>query len=56
MNGDEWWYLNDKYHREDGPAVEYIDGDKIWFLNDIEYTQQEHKVEMRNRKLKELLV
>ena len=21
------------HHREDGPAVEYVDGDKVWYLN-----------------------
>jgi hypothetical protein len=32
-NGDKHWYLNDKLHREDGPAFEWADGDKCWFLN-----------------------
>ena len=27
------WYINDKLHRTDGPAIEYINGDKHWFLN-----------------------
>ena len=27
------WYLNDKLHRTDGPAIEYADGTKRWFLN-----------------------
>jgi hypothetical protein len=27
------WLLNDKYHREDGPAVEWGNGTKIWYLN-----------------------
>jgi len=31
--GTKRWYLNDKYHRTDGPAIEYINGDKHWFLN-----------------------
>ena len=31
-NGNKFWYLNDKCHREGGPAVEYADGDKFWFL------------------------
>jgi len=30
----KWWYLNDKLHREDGPAVEWADGSKWWYLND----------------------
>ena len=32
-NGDKYWYLNGKWHREDGPAVEYANGDKLWYLN-----------------------
>jgi hypothetical protein len=33
-DGTKFWYLNDKLHREDGPAVEYANGTKRWFLND----------------------
>ena len=32
-NGGKEWYLNDRLHREDGPAIEYANGDKYWFLN-----------------------
>jgi len=32
-NGDKFWFLNGKLHREDGPAVEYSDGSKKWYLN-----------------------
>ena len=32
-NGDKFWYLNGKFHREDGPAVEYANGSKYWYLN-----------------------
>jgi hypothetical protein len=32
-NGDKYWYLNGKRHREDGPAIEDIDGDKYWYIN-----------------------
>ena len=28
-----FWYLNDKRHRSDGPAVEYPNGTKEWYLN-----------------------
>ena len=31
-NGDKVWYLNDKLHREDGPAVDFK-GYKCWYLN-----------------------
>jgi hypothetical protein len=33
-NRTEWFNLNGKRHREDGPAVEYADGSKEWYLND----------------------
>ena len=32
-NGTKRWYLNGKYHREDGPAVEFANGTKEWYLN-----------------------
>jgi antitoxin component YwqK of YwqJK toxin-antitoxin module len=32
-NGDKYWYLNGKRHREDGPADELSDGTKFWYLN-----------------------
>ena len=41
-NGDKYWFLNGKFHREDGPAVEYANGDKTWFLNDARVTEAEH--------------
>ena len=31
--GAKCWHLNDKRHREDGPAIEYPDGSKFWYLN-----------------------
>jgi hypothetical protein len=33
-DGDKYWFLNDKRHREDGPAVEYSDGCASWYIND----------------------
>jgi hypothetical protein len=32
-NGNKYWLLNGKLHREDGPAIEYSNGDKCWYLN-----------------------
>ena len=32
-SGNKYWWLNGKLHREDGPAIEYLDGTKAWFLN-----------------------
>ena len=33
MNGNKYWYLNGKYHRINGPAIEYSNGTKYWCLN-----------------------
>jgi hypothetical protein len=33
-DGNNWWYLNGVLHREDGPALEFIDGSKEWYIND----------------------
>jgi len=33
QNGTKCWFLNDHLHRENGPAVEWINGDKSWFLH-----------------------
>ena len=29
----EFWYLNGKWHREDGPAIIYEDGQLEWWVN-----------------------
>ena len=45
-DGSKQWWLNDKLHREDGPAVEHADGDKFWSLNGKYMTEEEHKAAM----------
>ena len=32
-NGNKHWYLNDKLHRDDGPAIENANGNKFWYQN-----------------------
>ena len=32
-DGNKFWYLNDEFHRKDGPAIECADGTKEWYLN-----------------------
>jgi hypothetical protein len=32
-DGSKEWCLHEKYHREDGPAVEWAGGDKHWYLH-----------------------
>jgi hypothetical protein len=33
--GTKRWYLNNKLHREDGPAIEYENGDIWWMKDDL---------------------
>jgi len=44
-DGDKHWYLNDKRHREDGPAIEWSDGSKFWYLNDKRHREDGPAVE-----------
>ncbi len=32
-HGSQAWYLNGKFHREDGPAVIWANGYQSWYLN-----------------------
>ena len=32
-DGEKLWLKNGKYHRTDGPAIEYVDGGKEWLQN-----------------------
>ena len=45
-DGNKFWYLNGKMHREDGPALEYPDGGKRWYLNNRLMSEEEHKAAM----------
>ena len=47
-DGDKYWWLNGKLHREDGPAVEYADGSKFWYLKSERVTEEEHKAAMNS--------
>lgn len=31
--GNKRWFLKGKFHRIDGPALEYVDGEKHWYIN-----------------------
>lgn len=35
--GNKFWYYKGRYHREDGPAIEYADGTNIWLINGIHH-------------------
>ena len=44
-NGDKFWCLKDKLHREDGPAVELASGSKFWYLNGELHREDEPAIE-----------
>ena len=40
-DGTKYWCIDGKLHREDGPAVEFVDGTKEWWLNGKQLTEEE---------------
>ena len=54
-SGNELWLLNGKYHRTDGPAVQYINRSKSWYLNGEYLTKEEWTYTMRVNKLEEFI-
>ena len=32
-NGSKAWWVDGRFHREDGPAIEWNDGGKHWWVN-----------------------
>ena len=47
-DGNKFWYLNDKLHREDGPAIEYSAGTKFWYLDGKHHREDGPAVEYDN--------
>ena len=41
-NGTKAYYMNNLYHREDGPAIEWSWDSKSWFLFDLPYSEDEY--------------
>jgi hypothetical protein len=46
--GTTKWYLKNKLHREDGPAIECANGDKVWYLNDQCHREDGPAIEWAN--------
>ncbi len=47
-NGDKWYYSDKEmniFHREDGPAVEWMNGDKSWWINDERHRENGPAIE-----------
>jgi len=40
-NGTKFWHQKGKFHRLDGPAIEYANGDKSYYIEDVKYTEEE---------------
>ena len=47
-NGNKYWHLNGKRHREDGPALERSNGNKAWYLNGELHREDGPAVERSN--------
>ena len=57
-DGTKIWYINDKLHRDDGPAVVYgneMSFSKEWWLDNVRYSEEEYKVELRQRNINKVL-
>jgi len=48
-DGNKYWYKDNLYHREDGPAIEYIDISKKWFLEGKLHRVDGPAIEYANR-------
>ena len=46
--GTKFYYVNNKLHREDGPAIEYDDGDKEWYKNGLLHREDGPAIENAN--------
>ena len=42
------WFLNGELHRENGPALEYINGDKYWYTHGKVHREAGPAVEFAN--------
>ena len=44
--GNRFWYLNDQYHRANGPAIQWSNGKSLWFWYDLQVDEYEHMMLM----------
>jgi len=45
VDGDKVWFCHGKYHREDGPAVEFVSGYKAWYSHGKLHREDGHAME-----------
>ena len=58
-SGSERWFLDGKFHREDGPAIIWKNGDEWYFLHEVGYKKSDYYKELYKRELiskKELFI
>ena len=46
LSGHKCWYLNNRYHREDGPAIESRSGEKQWWINGQRHREDGPAIEL----------
>ena len=46
--GNNWWYKNNKLHRDDGPAAEYHNGNKFWYQDGKFHRENGPAIEYQN--------
>ena len=44
----KYWYVNDKLHRENGPAIEEANDTKRWYINDKLHREDGPAIEYAN--------
>ena len=44
----EWYNEDGKFHRENGPTIEYANGDKYWHLNGLPHREDGPAIEYVN--------
>ena len=48
-SGDKYWRLGSiTLHREDGPAIEYLNGDKAWYIKGKRHRENKPAIEFCN--------
>ena len=48
--GVEYWLLNGQYHKEDGPAIKYLDGSEEWLVYDLYHREDGPAIIWMNEK------
>jgi len=43
--GDKFYYLNGKFHRMDGPSIEYSSGRKEWYYHGVRHRENGPAIE-----------